>query len=1061
MGGTSKYLINGHRAQQQTVLHLFQSVQLNINNPNFLIMQGKITQVLNMKPSQILGLIEEAAGTRMFEDRKEKAKKTMTKKETKLTEIRTLLEEEIEPKLDKLRSEKRVFIEFQKTQSDLEQLSRIIAAHDYYNAYQTLSKFNENFTAKQDLLVSLETEVNKFNTEITNLKEDLEKAKAEKEKELKKGGKMQALENRETELANESARLTTTLELRKTSIDEAKSQEASSIATIAKLEKDIAEKLNIYEKSEKQYNDSKSALTEMKEEHSRKEELLNLLKTGISSSGATNGGYMAQLEEQKGKASQAKVSEEQARMKSEYLRSEIEKDKPKIKKSEKENQATIREIETLKVKHSKLEKQLESSGFNSKRLPELKKEYVKLENQIRDLEHQADNLKRRVSNLDFTYSKPAPNFDSSSVKGVAAQLFGLEEKNYPFATALEVCAGGRLFNIVIDTASNASKILQHGNLKKRVTIIPLDKIVTSNAKEAVKNAKMIGGNNVESALNLIVFNEDVSSAMQFIFGRTLICADSETAKKVTFNPNVRLPSVTVEGDYYDPSGTLSGGSKPQSSGVLVTLQELNQINSEHQKLKQQLKALAYEIEEEIVLAEKMKALQQEFDLTAHSIKLAEQTLEKSPSASILKKYGERLENIEQLQKQISEQQEVFKNCQQSIQKIEQDMNELNSDKGKKLKELQKEVEQLEKHISKATKFASQKQVEYQTLQIEWESLGGDLSAAKEKLEEITASITELAEECKERTQRLQQIHNKEVEVHTLLEEERSKLLGINSELKELETLLSKKENLMNEKKLESQKLRHEVSKKKDETESLNKRVEALISNNEWLSDEQSVSNVIESHPNINLDDCRSRYHQLSDQFQGMKRKVNPKVMNMIDNVEKKEVSLKGMIRTIEKDKKKIEETIETLNDYKRKTLMKTWEKVSKDFGNIFADLLPGSFAKLVPPEGMDVTEGLEVKVMLGKVWKESLVELSGGQRSLIALSLILALLQFKPAPMYILDEVDAALDLSHTQNIGHIIKTRFKGSQFIVVSLKEGFFSNANKVFRARFQDGTSVVSVM
>jgi structural maintenance of chromosome 2 len=95
------------------------------------------------------------------------------------------------------------------------------------------------------------------------------------------------------------------------------------------------------------------------------------------------------------------------------------------------------------------------------------------------------------------------------------------------------------------------------------------------------------------------------------------------------------------------------------------------------------------------------------------------------------------------------------------------------------------------------------------------------------------------------------------------------------------------------------------------------------------------------------------------------------------------------------------------------------------------------------------------------VWKQSLTELSGGQRSLIALSLILALLQYSPAPMYILDEVDAALDLSHTQNIGRLIKTRFKGSQFIVVSLKDGMFQNANKIFKTRFQDGTSVVQVL
>lgn len=81
-------------------------------------------------------------------------------------------------------------------------------------------------------------------------------------------------------------------------------------------------------------------------------------------------------------------------------------------------------------------------------------------------------------------------------------------------------------------------------------------------------------------------------------------------------------------------------------------------------------------------------------------------------------------------------------------------------------------------------------------------------------------------------------------------------------------------------------------------------------------------------------------------------------------------------------------------------------------------------------------------------------------RSLIALSLIMSLLQFKPAPMYILDEIDAALDLQHTQHIGQLFRNRFKGSQFIVVSLKEGLFTNANVLFRARFRDGTSIVEV-
>merc|ERR1712217_896843 len=159
------------------------------------------------------------------------------------------------------------------------------------------------------------------------------------------------------------------------------------------------------------------------------------------------------------------------------------------------------------------------------------------------------------------------------------------------------------------------------------------------------------------------------------------------------------------------------------------------------------------------------------------------------------------------------------------------------------------------------------------------------------------------------------------------------------------------------------------------------------------------------------------------------------------------------------DKYKIEQVIKDLDEKKGETLRRTWAKVNKDFDSIFGTLLPFTNAKLEAPQGMDPTEGLEIKVAFHDVWKQSLSELSGGQRSLLALSLVLALLLFKPAPLYILDEVDAALDLSHTQNIGHMLKTHFKSSQFIVVSLKDGMFNNANVLFRTKFVDGMSTVT--
>lgn len=297
-----------------------------------------------------------------------------------------------------------------------------------------------------------------------------------------------------------------------------------------------------------------------------------------------------------------------------------------------------------------------------------------------------------------------------------------------------------------------------------------------------------------------------------------------------------------------------------------------------------------------------------------------------------------------------------------------------------------------------------------------------------------------------------------------LEDERAKLSGFDNEMRDLEKTSRAKNAQIAEEGLEAQKLTHQIENFSKQQQTAEQTLQAMTQEHEWVTEEShsfGKPGTPYDFGGRDMSECRSNLKNVTERFQGMKKKINPKVMNMIDSVEKKEASLKNMMRTVVKDKAKIEETIGSLDEYKKEALHKTWSKVNVDFGNIFNELLPGNTAKLDPPEGKTISDGLEVKVCLGKVWKQSLAELSGGQRSLIALSLIMALLQYSPAPMYILDEVDAALDLSHTQNIGRLIKTRFKGSQFIVVSLKDGMFQNANRIFRTRFVDGTSVVQAL
>jgi len=1068
MGGTSKYLINGHRAQQATVQNLFQSVGLNINNPNFIIMQGRVTKVLNMKPAEILAMIEEAAGTRMFEDRKEKAQKTMAKKETKVQEIESLLKEEIEPKLEKLRGEKRAWLDYQKTQGDVERLTRVVVAADYVRAGEKMKNANAEHESKRSRVEYLEDNAKKLKREIDHIENDVQRVKGVRDKEMRKGGRFQALENQVKDYSHELVRLSTVLDLKKSSLTEEEQKKKDVLKTIKGLEKTGTDHQASYDKLQEKYAVAKAELDQRNAEVEKKEELLSTLQTGVASREGQESGYQGQLSEARSRANNASTEFEQAKMKIAHLEKRIKEEEPRAKKAKEDNSGLLRGLETLKTQAQKLEQELSKLGFEPGKEENMRDREATLRKSIRQLREQADGLKRKVANVDFNYSDPSPNFNRSKVKGLVAQLFTLDKEKTVAGTALEICAGGRLYNVVVDTAETGTQLLQNGKLKKRVTIIPLNKISSFRASaEKVGAAQRIAPGKVDLALSLIGYDHEVSAAMDYVFGTTLICEDAETAKRVTFDPSVRLKSVTLEGDVYDPSGTLSGGSSPNTSGVLVVLQKLSEVMQHLQQQEQELSALQAAMQAE---GEKMKAIKsrkQELDLKTHEIKLTEDQINGNAASSIILAIEEMRSQITGLKEKMAVTKTTQADAEKDVKRIEKDMADFSKNKDGKLKELEKSLSDLKKTLTKTSTAVKTLQKELQDARLESEQAASDVTTAEEQIAEIDSNIEAAHAELEAAKEEEAQVKESHDMAAAELADEVAKLSQFDDELKELEQTKSRKSKQTTEEALEAQKLSHAVEKLAKDAQAAQQTVALLEKDHDWISDNKDQfgrAGTPYDFQNRNLAESRATLKTMSERFVGMKKKINPKVMPMIDSVEKKETSLKTMLRTVIRDKRKIEETITSLDEYKREALLKTWRKVTEDFGNIFSDLLPGNnTAKLVPLDDNinRIQEGLEVRVCLGKVWKSSLTELSGGQRSLIALSLIMALLQFKPAPMYILDEVDAALDLSHTQNIGRLIKTRFKGSQFIVVSLKDGMFQNANRVFRTRFSEGTSVVSVM
>lgn len=171
--------------------NLFHSVQLNVNNPHFLIMQGRITKVLNMKPPEILGLLEEAAGTKMYEMKKQAALRTLDKKQVKVDEISKVLTEDIMPALDKLRKEKVQYMEWQNATANLDRLRRFCVAYKYAEAKRLQADGEGEVRGVESALSDLDALAAALELEAREKDDEIQGLQTEKE--LQSGGEVKEL----------------------------------------------------------------------------------------------------------------------------------------------------------------------------------------------------------------------------------------------------------------------------------------------------------------------------------------------------------------------------------------------------------------------------------------------------------------------------------------------------------------------------------------------------------------------------------------------------------------------------------------------------------------------------------------------------------------------------------------------------------------------------------------------------------------------------------------------------------------------------------------------------
>eukprot|EP01080_Neovahlkampfia_damariscottae_P003009 gene3009-5019_t len=1056
LGGRNKYLINGQNAQLSRVQNLFHSVQLNVNNPHFLIMQGRITKVLNMKPPEILGMIEEAAGTRMFETKKQNALKTIEKKESKLKEIDNILNEDITPTLEKLEKQRESYLKWSQNEDECETLRRFCIAYQFYEQYTKYKAGDEGIQDLEDRINQLKDDCKTNQTNIQSLDEQISELKNQKQT----GSEFKGLEKQVTELSKVVVKQSSAYQHKK----EEFVSEQKELETLKQSLQEAQNSLNQFtedeEKSTSELELKRKEFDELSTCLTNSSNQLHSINAGIASSGSGKT-LTEQLMEFRKIAVTASTEIKQSSLNITHLTKELEQKRNSLSHVGNEHEKLEKKYQKSLEELKRIEESIRNSNYDEKKFKDKIQEKEKLEHQISTLKDEIYSLSSKLSRFDFNYREPEKNFDKSKVKGKVGSLF--EMKKDGISRALEVAAGAKLYNVVVHDETTGAKLIEKKSLNERVSFIPLNKIQADVIPSQVcHKAKQIAGNkNADLSLSLIDYPSDIQKAMEYVFGNTIICDTLDVAEKVAFHDGIKKKTVTLEGDVFDPNGSLTGGSRGNSASALESLEVLKTKRKEIQTLQNKLNNILASIETMQQMRVEYQKLNSELVMKKHECEILNSSIKEG-------KHNQLIEECETIEKDIQNEKEKMKKAEElkkeketSCKQIEHDMSHFTDHKDAQIKQIEREIESLKKKISKSKDVVQQKEINFEKIKVQIEDSKGEMKDIENQISKKQSNITTIS---KELVKLEKMVQAKKSEYESLKEEldaKNASLYETENQIVRLEEEKKDIEELTKSNYLEIKKLDHKIKRDTKDLENARDHIEKAQKDHDWIRVEKEKFGKTGTEFDFKKYDPVKIQKKLTDlqaQQQQLNKTVNKKVLSMFERAQQEYKDLLSKKKIVEQDKDKIEQVIKEVDEKKNEAIVKTWEKVNKDFGSIFSTLLPGTNAKLDPMEGHEVTDGLEVKVAFGSVWKESLTELSGGQRSLLALSLILSLLLFKPAPMYILDEIDAALDPSHTQNIGRMLKTHFSNSQFLVVSLKEGMFSNANVIFKTKFVNGQSAV---
>ncbi len=1061
--GESEYQINRATVRLKDVNELFMDTGLGRDGYS-MIGQGKISDIVSRRSDERRDMFEEAAGISRFRYRKQEAERKLKATEENLVRLRDImneLEERVGPLAEQSRKAEK-FLLWAGEEKNLEIGLWL----------RSLTKLEEKLLVQKEKIEVAGAQYQEMERQIARLQQQTEEATSEARLLTVQ---MDATRRNIAQMEEEAARLEgqaavaeNTVFHNNENIERLKNEIATSQDTHADLEKEMEiHNLAIAAKEEEIAGKSKILETSAED----LEALLLELET-LSRTIEEQGREMTRLGEELSQSQMQNVtalsSVAEISNRGNAVDEAFSAKETQLQEYLEERKALQQDLKNIEEKQAECENMLKG---NQMLLTSLEKTAEEKKQKADELSLEAQTKLRRVQLLEEMenslegFSRTVRRVSQEASKGVLggihgpiSRLIGVKEE---YATAIEVALGNAVQHIVTAKEQDAKRAISF--LKRenagRATFLPLDTVKPRDFKE--KGLEDCVGY-VGVADRLVTADAQYRDILSSLLGAIVVAEDLESATAMGKQYGYRFRIVTLDGQVVNTGGSLTGGSFNRGAGLLSRRGEIEELKAKAEKTKEKAEACLGEYRKAVADVDTRKA-------QVEAIRSEITTLNEDKIRVLSE--GKRVE--EQIAGARETLDELQAEQQQATARLEQ-LKKQAGDAATLSKTLEEQLESL--RSSREDAVAKREEIALKRETLTGQNSGVRLEImALEKEKEATVALKEALlrrrEEASGKRLSLEEQLAVYEQANLLQQEQKETLLGqaadMRAKAKDLEQSIADKTARRSEleagvsgftaKERECTLNREHLSA---ELVRLEERQDAMVAEQEQiltkLFDKYELSRRQAEEMNIVLEDPALAGKRLSE-LKGKIRALGSVNVGAIEEyavVKERYEFMKTQIDDVENAKKELEQLINQLTGNMQTAFIEKFNEINGHFSGTFVELFGGGTAQLILTEPLDVlNSGIDIKVQPPGKNVASIEQLSGGEKSIVALAIYFAMMKVAPPPFCMLDEVESALDDVNVDRFANYLRKMSGRSQFIVVTHRRGTMEEADTLYGVTMQE--------